>query len=208
MRRGFLCNYQNMDNKNSIDLWKEIMMSSQYKSLSARARLLLQYCLYLSDFKCEPFTLERKKWLVDFNIYNSDNGQFNKDIKDLQHIGFIEKVFSGKKDRTPNIYKLSEDWKEKCICKIQNDGYVYLVKLDKHYKIGISISPDSRLQEFTLLPYPLEDICIEKVNDYKQVEKELHKLYSDKRVRGEWFSLQQSDVENIIKYIQERKVTC
>lgn len=92
--------------------------------------------------------------------------------------------------------------------KKYDDGYVYLVKLDKHYKIGISISPDSRLQEFTLLPYPLEDICIEKVNDYKQVEKELHKLYDDKRVRGEWFSLQQSDVENIIKYIQERKVTC
>lgn len=190
----------------NLNLWKQIITSKQYMLLSVRARLLLQYCLLLSDFTNKHFTFERKKWLVEFNIYNSDNGQFNKDIKDLEDFGFIEKVFSGKKNRTANIYKLSEKWKEISVSKIENDGYVYLVKLDKYYKIGVSISPDSRLQEFTLLPYPLEYICIEKVNNFKQVEKDLHKLYSQKRVRGEWFLLQQSDIERIIKYIQQRKV--
>lgn len=90
--------------------------------------------------------------------------------------------------------------------KIYNDGYVYLVKLDKHYKIGISISPESRLQEFTLLPYPLEDICIEKVKNYKQVEKELHKIYTKKRVRGEWFSLDENDIEFIKNYLSEKRL--
>lgn len=31
-------------------------------------------------------------------------------------------------------------------------GYVYLVKLDKNYKIGISKNPNQRLKEFTKLP--------------------------------------------------------
>lgn len=96
--------------------------------------------------------------------------------------------------------------KNKTKTKIQTDGYVYLVKLDKHYKIGISVSPESRLQEFTLLPYPLEDICIEKVVNYKQVEKELHSFYADKRVRGEWFSLDDKDIDYIKQYLKNRKI--
>lgn len=87
-----------------------------------------------------------------------------------------------------------------------DNGYVYLVKLDKHYKIGISLTPDSRLKEFTLLPYPLEYICIEKVYSYKQIEKELHRIYASKNVRGEWFELNDDDVKSIVEYITARKI--
>lgn len=86
--------------------------------------------------------------------------------------------------------------------KVLNKGCVYLVKLDKHYKIGISKKPKDRLKEFTLLPYELEDVIIKEVNNYERVEEELHTKYKDFRVRGEWFELSLKQVEEIKQYLE------
>lgn len=88
----------------------------------------------------------------------------------------------------------------------ENNGYVYVCRLDKHYKIGISKNPHSRLQEFTLLPYELETVLIEKVNGYDKREKELHEHFADKRVRGEWFELNEEDIEYIKEYLKSYEV--
>lgn len=101
------------------------------------------------------------------------------------------------------IEKEVEEQKYPCNYKEDKsiDGYVYLVKLDKHYKIGIAQCPEQRLREFTLLPYKLEDIKIAKVKDNQQVEKDLHEKYKDKRVRGEWFKLNDIEVKEIVDYL-------
>lgn len=85
-------------------------------------------------------------------------------------------------------------------------GFVYLVKMGEHYKIGISIYPDVRLKEFTQLPHPLEKILAIRVRDYKYCEEELHKIFAKKRVRGEWFSLEEKDIAFVKDYLQKRKV--
>lgn len=98
---------------------------------------------------------------------------------------------------------------DKIVCigkENEENGYVYLVKLDKHYKIGISINPNDRLKEFTLLPYPLEEICIERVKGYKTIEQELHTIFERKNVRGEWFELNEEDVLFIKNYLYQRKI--
>ena len=87
--------------------------------------------------------------------------------------------------------------------QIVEEGYVYLIKMNIDYKIGISKQPQKRLVEFTKLPYPIEKICIEKVLNYKEVEKQLHKKFSTKRKRGEWFSLSKKDVNYIKKYLKK-----
>lgn len=92
------------------------------------------------------------------------------------------------------------------IKKKEKIGYVYLVKLDKHYKIGISKSPNDRLKEFTLLPYELETVLIEKVKGYDKREKELHEHFANKRVRGEWFELNEEDVVYIKQYLKNYEV--
>lgn len=86
--------------------------------------------------------------------------------------------------------------------KKSNKGCVYLVKLDKHYKIGVSRKPKERLKEFTLLPYKLEEIIIKNVEDYLGVEKYLHKKYKDFRIRGEWFEFSPKQVEDIKNYLE------
>lgn len=89
---------------------------------------------------------------------------------------------------------------------LQQNGYVYLVKMGETYKIGISINPENRLKEFTKLPYPLEYICVEKVYNYGKVEQQLHSVFAGKNIRGEWFLLDDTDVSFIVDYIKQRKV--
>lgn len=111
----------------------------------------------------------------------------------------------GRKNHLPSIIRILGEVKEKAYKDFMKDriGYVYVVKLDKHYKIGISKTPESRLKEFTLLPYELETIILERVIDYDKREKELHEHFADKRVRGEWFLLDNNDIEYIKNYLKQ-----
>jgi hypothetical protein len=79
--------------------------------------------------------------------------------------------------------------------------YVYLTKSDFGYKIGRTTHPEIRpLQVAGNMPIKLEVIAVIEVPDSKEWESRLHGHFADKRLRGEWFSLSESDVE-IIKGI-------
>ena len=80
-------------------------------------------------------------------------------------------------------------------------GFVYVIKLGDtgYYKIGRSNNPDRRIwKEITpILPIEPEIICIVETRDMIKLEKELHERYSDKRANGEWFLLDDEDIEQI-----------
>ena len=58
------------------------------------------------------FTMNKSKWQKLYKIYKSDNGQFNKDMKQLIEYGFVELLESGKNVREKNTYILSSKWKQ------------------------------------------------------------------------------------------------
>lgn len=68
--------------------------------------------------------------------------------------------------------------------------YVYLIKSDKFYKIGIANDPRSRLAQLqTGNPYELTiDSCFGFENA-EIVERSLHQAFSGQNVRNEWFLL-------------------
>lgn len=78
--------------------------------------------------------------------------------------------------------------------------YVYLM-IDKntgYYKIGRSKRPSFR--EKTLQS---EKPTVELLHSFeaeKKDEKELHSMFSHKRIRGEWFDLSGSDIETVKNY--------
>ena len=84
----------------------------------------------------------------------------------------------------------------------EDSCYLYLMKdfNTGYYKIGISNSPEYR--EKTLQS---EKPTIEMISNKKYIsrkiahsfEQALHKTFSNKRVRGEWFDLNQRDVKEI-----------
>lgn len=80
--------------------------------------------------------------------------------------------------------------------------WVYLMKdqANNAYKIGISNKPEYRektlqsekptIIKITAKQYPTRELA-------RAVESSLHKVYEKKRIRGEWFRLDDNDVENL-----------
>ncbi len=83
---------------------------------------------------------------------------------------------------------------------ITRAGYVYLVNEVNgvHYKIGRAVDPDDRIRTFNVkLPYKVELEAVIPTMDMIGLEAELHALFADKRVDGEWFALEPADVDYI-----------
>ena len=79
-------------------------------------------------------------------------------------------------------------------------GIVYVLKLkDKNiYKIGVTNDLNRRLKQISpRLPFEVEVEHTIKHNHIYNLEKELHERFSDKRMNGEWFRLNKSDLQEI-----------
>lgn len=217
----------------SANLYLSMLTNEKWLALSKSQQVLYLYCkLQHYSEKRKPqtfdnslstqeqsvcFTMNRQKWLNEYHLYGAGGADcFTRDMKTLINNGFIEIVENGKITRTKSIYKFSDKWHtlpntesipvKTTLPLTSSDGYLYVVKLDSAYKIGISKNPKQRLKEFTLLPYKLETIVCEKVYDYAQLEAELHLFFSDKHMRGEWYKLEESDITKIKNIVAMRKV--
>lgn len=78
--------------------------------------------------------------------------------------------------------------------------YVYLMvdTTNGYYKIGMSKNPDYRESTLQSEKPSIELVCAKKYPNRKiaaSIESALHKTYSSKNIRGEWFSLTPYDVE-------------
>lgn len=79
-------------------------------------------------------------------------------------------------------------------------SYVYLIQAENGLvKIGIASDVNTRFITLNIAsPVKLELLFSIQRDDARQVETTLHNLFKDKRIKGEWFSLDESDL-NFIK---------
>lgn len=83
--------------------------------------------------------------------------------------------------------------------KKDKDRYLYLISGGGLTKIGIADDVKKRVKTLNLAsPVQLEVIASFFVPNAMTVEGELHTRFKDKRVRGEWFDLSQSDIDFIL----------
>ena len=84
-------------------------------------------------------------------------------------------------------------------------GYVYLFYDGSYYKIGhTNREPKKRLEEVQIYnPNKLHLINSHKTINYKKIEYLLHRRYSHKNIRGEWFDLSDDEVDNFSNKCKE-----
>jgi|GEM_PF-6647959 len=76
-------------------------------------------------------------------------------------------------------------------------GYIYIYESGGYYKIGLTTrSPEKRAKEISRnTPFKLNLVHCFDSDDAMQAEKILHSEYGEKRLDGEWFDLEESDLE-------------
>jgi len=86
-----------------------------------------------------------------------------------------------------------------------NPGYVYFLRADNGlFKIGMTKELNKRIKQLGIqLPYELQLVHAIGTDERCHVEEYFHLRFAQKRVRGEWFALTDSDIVDIqrIKYI-------
>ena len=110
-----------------------------------------------------------------------------KGVKGISIIPLIEKVeFLRQYFGQRHTIEIKED---------QNYIYLMLNKRNGLVKIGTSIRP--KFREKTLQGEEPEIYLISIWQAPREIEKELHKRFSDKKKRGEWFKLKSRDLKDI-----------
>lgn len=81
----------------------------------------------------------------------------------------------------------------------KNLGYIYLIQAETgHYKIGRSRNVPERMRLFSVkLPFKFEILHQFPCQDMYTAESDLHEIFADKRVNGEWFSLSSENVSTL-----------
>lgn len=91
----------------------------------------------------------------------------------------------------PNRSKLEEPKQQQ-----GEDGFVYLMKSSRFYKIGRTNAVGRREYELAIqLPERVATIHVIETDDPSGIEAYWHKRFSAKRRNGEWFELDASDVK-------------
>lgn len=144
-------------------------------------------CYYLKPTIDELLEL---RYSIDNTISNYENVNNYIDIKNEET---EEKYFRGYK---PNKNEVPKEIKIK-------SGTIYIAKcnLYNYYKIGMSIkNVDARISQLKTSNPTLELIKTFDVKDVL-IEKEIHKNFDSKKIRGEWFELSKNDLKEIYCYI-------
>lgn len=76
------------------------------------------------------------------------------------------------------------------------DGFVYLIRSGRHFKIGKTNAVGRRERELSIqLPEPTKRVHMIRTDDPTGIEKYWHDRFADRRKNGEWFELTPADLK-------------
>lgn len=77
-------------------------------------------------------------------------------------------------------------------------GYVYVIECAGRYKIGYSTTPRKRLAKLRKAsPVPMRMVHKLRTPIFREIEQQLHARFYQKRLNGEWFCLDEDDLDYI-----------
>ncbi|MEY4641112.1 MAG: hypothetical protein RLZZ227_1106 [Pseudomonadota bacterium] len=85
---------------------------------------------------------------------------------------------------------------------MKRQGHVYLLSCGEHVKIGKAERPWRRLEELRRRSAPVRPVmlyCTDLLPEPTLVESRAHQLLADRRLDGEWFSIDPDEAQAAIK---------
>lgn len=153
----------------------------------------------------ESATEEALAYLVDRDVIaRTPSGLYRLfySVREDYHESYDAR-FPGKRlkwDETPEVYRVPE-----FPTKAAGPGYVYLLESGGRYKIGISRDVTRRLAQLRSgqSPFPITLINAVEGYGYVEFEGQLHKRFAHARVRGEWFSLTEQELAEVLEAMDQ-----
>lgn len=113
-------------------------------------------------------------------------------------------IISDKLETRLTQHLLFEKMNKKYERQRSSKGFVYLIKQGKYYKIGRATKMNVRLRKYySENPEPIDLLGHAYVSDYIQKELDLQKKLESKYYRGEWYILNEDDVQKIKNCFKE-----
>jgi hypothetical protein len=86
---------------------------------------------------------------------------------------------------------------------MEDGGFVYLLESGGRYKIGETTTPAKRiLQLKTSSPFVVRVLMCRYFFKRMEVEKLLHSYFTVKRVKGEWFALEDKELNEAVSLLR------
>lgn len=153
------------------------------------------YCPPIPEGKMKPVTLTIYADTEGVTSVLDEKGVFVSRERVKYLISEMERMYRSLSDA--EIERYQDQARRRNSFSPVRKGYVYLVKsYDDFYKIGQARDPISRIRGLQL-PYRPKLIHTIWVSDMNWAERHLHTKYAHRRVDGEWFVLDGSEVAYI-----------
>lgn len=159
-----------------------------------------EYNAHANEYDCDNIDIDGDVYFLDEDESYGVVSSYSKDAFKKVKEWWSDKI-NQESSKYTSSYILFTKFFELCdkikttYVKPQQKTYIMYDSTFKAYKIGKSVDPSIR--EKTLgAQFPnisLFAICQDNI------ENELHKKYSNKRIRGEWFNLSNDDLKDIMK---------
>lgn len=97
---------------------------------------------------------------------------------------------------------------ENCLIDMNFDAsYVYMLEVGEHIKIGSTRDVENRIKQLqTGNPVEIELLFSKKVFEAPKHENILHGKFRSKRESGEWFRLDDSEIDQAVKYLSKLEI--
>lgn len=157
-------------------------------------------------------TFEKYKAVIDTWLSNGENGvraymehypnaKYEAADKSFRRMLGKDKIKGYLKERRTEI-KIKYNIRPPKSKQIKSANKLYIIECMGFYKIGVTSNLQNRLRAFQVgNPFEFKVRLLKNCEDCRCVERELHKTFESVRVRGEWFKLNEFDLDRAIQLV-------